>query len=205
MRKSPEFQRRLQVHDQIFTALTRAYGSNHNVVQHFYHQDEAVPIWAIFEVVSLGQFGSLVACCDMPIKVEIGNALKVNVSFNSDGRLTETIIFLLRDLRNAVAHNNVVFDTRFNPRHTSNTLMRCLTHDTGVQNITFGVIIDYLVLIAYVLKHLAVSQAELRALLREFRAIQNDFDRQMPMPIYSQVFHTDTRLKLEQLTSFIAR
>ena len=199
------FLKRLQVRDRIFSALTRDYGGDRNVVQHFYHKNEPVPIWAIFEVVSLGQFGSLVTSCDVAVKREIGRALQINVAFNSDGKLAETIIFLLRDLRNAVAHNNVVFDTRFNQRTPSRVLTRCLSHETGVGNINFGVIVDYLVLITYLLKHLAVPKSELRVLLREFQTIQDDFYWQMPTPVYSQVFHTDTRSKIAQLHSYIAR
>lgn len=198
-----EFQKRLQVRDRIFSALTRDYRGGRTIVQHFYHKNEPIPIWAIFEVVSLGDFGSLVACCNTSVKLDIGKTLQINVAFNSDGRIAETIIFLLRDLRNAVAHNNVVFDTRFNRRRPPGALTGCLGHETGVRNISFGVIVDYLVLITYVLKHLKVPKSELRALLREFQTIQNDFYRQLPTTVYSQVFHTDTRSKIAQLHSFI--
>ena len=34
-------------------------------------------------------------------------------NLDADGKITEYIIYALKDLRNAVAHNNIIFDTRF--------------------------------------------------------------------------------------------
>ena len=198
-------QKRLKVRDQIFSALTRDFGNGHNVVKHFYDKDEPVPIWAIFEVLTLGQFGFLVECCETAIKREIGKSLQINAAFDSDGCLTEKIIFLIRDLRNAVAHHAVVFDARFNRRTPANRLIQCLTHETGAASLSFEFIIDYLVLITYVLKNLAVPKLDLRLFLRDFQALHDDFYRQMPPTVYLQVFGIDARTKMAKIQLYVAR
>ena len=53
---------RLAVRDRVYSALTREYGNKKEVVQHFYHKDTSVPIWAIFEVLTLGEFGNFYSC-----------------------------------------------------------------------------------------------------------------------------------------------
>lgn len=45
--------KRLRLRDQLYNVLTRDYTNDKQVVQHFYHKDKPVPIWAIFEVISL--------------------------------------------------------------------------------------------------------------------------------------------------------
>ena len=53
---------RLSLRDHVYSCLTREYGNKKEVVQHFYHKDMSVPIWAIFEVLTLGEFGTFFTC-----------------------------------------------------------------------------------------------------------------------------------------------
>ena len=124
--------KRLRLRNQFYSVLTRQYSSNKQIVTHFYHNDIAVPIWAIFEVISMGEFGNFVSCLMEDTRISIGNSLDLNSSCNADGKLLENIIYLLKDLRNSIAHNDIIFDTRFKNGKINHALTSSLTLDTGV-------------------------------------------------------------------------
>lgn len=155
-----ELRKRLELRNKIYSNLTRDY-NNKQIVQHFYHKDRPVPIWAVFELMSLGEFGNFLSCACINAKKAVSQSLGLNQSCDTKGRLTESIIFILRDLRNAIAHNDVVFDTRFRSSTPNNALIRALQFDTGIINISFNTIVDYLVLVVYLLKHFKIPKKEI--------------------------------------------
>src|SRR5699024_11822283 len=81
-----------------------------------------------------------------------------STSHNQNGRIVEDIIFLLKDLRNAVAHNGVIFDCRYRSSKPPSRLVQFLQSETKVANITFANIIDYLIIHVYLLKNLGVPK-----------------------------------------------
>ncbi len=54
----------MNVRNKIYSVLSRDYGRN-NIVNHYYDNDKAVPIWAIFELLSLGEFGNFLSCVNV--------------------------------------------------------------------------------------------------------------------------------------------
>ncbi|WP_409273325.1 Abi family protein [Neobacillus sp. SCS-31] len=196
-------QNRLKLRNQFYSVLSRDYLLGKPIVQHFYHKDEYVPIWAIFEVISLGEFGNFIACSNINMKRDISNLLKINIAFDTDGRMTEIITFLLKDLRNALAHNEAIFDTRFKRSRINGTLCRLINNETSIPNITFETIVDYLILTVYLLKNLGVTKTELHQLVRKFENIINDFRAEIPFTVYSRILYTNTVTKLNLLKNFI--
>lgn len=172
-------------------------------MQHFYHQDRHVPIWAIFEVINLGEFGNFVSCLEGSIKREISKSLNLNQSFDGDAKMTENIIFLIKDLRNSIAHNDVIFDTRFKSSTPKQSLIRALQNDTGITNISFDTILDYLILLIFIQKQLYISKTELTKIVNKFEALINQFRTQIPTSVYNQIFYSNTRNKLNTLKLFI--
>lgn len=195
--------KRLKLRNQFYNVLTRDFSNDKQIVQHFYHKDEPVPIWAVFEVISLGEFGNFVSCCNTLIKRDISRALSLNQSYDSNGKLTQNIIYLIKDLRNSIAHNDVIFDTRFKTFNPKNSLLRWLQSDTNIQNITFQTIVDYLILIVYILKNLKTSRTDLTKIVNRFDALVNQSRSQIPINIHTRIFHTDTKVKLNSLRTFI--
>lgn len=198
-----ELRRRLGLRNKIFNALSRDYNNNRQIVQHFYHQDRAVPVWAIFEVISLGEFGNFVSCLSTDVKQKVSQVLNLNQGCDADGRLTEYIIFIMNDLRNAVAHNDVVFDTRFKRNEANKALIKCLYHDTNIDNISFKTIVDYLILITYILKNLCTPKTELKRIITGFESVAEEFRNCIPVDIYNKVLYTDTRNKLNRLKIYL--
>lgn len=81
------------------------------MVAHFFNNDITIPVWAIFETLALGEFGTLYDCACTNVKLYVSNIMKLPTNLDSDGMNTKFFIFTVKDLRNAIAHNNVIFDT----------------------------------------------------------------------------------------------
>lgn len=196
---------RLKLRNKFYSTLSRDFFAGKPVVEHFYHKDEYVPIWGIFEVISLAEFGNFVSCTHINLKSDISSFLNINMAYDTGGRMTEIIIFLLKDLRNALAHNEAIFDTRFKRSSVNKTLPQLLTNETKIPNITFKTIVDYLILMIYLQTNLGVRKTELIQIIQEFESIADKFREEIPVNIYNQILYTDTRNKLRILKSYIEK
>ncbi|MDU1280425.1 MAG: Abi family protein [Clostridium sp.] len=194
---------RLKVRDTIYKTLTTGFYKKRQVVQHFYNDDRQVPIWAIFETITLGDFGNMLNCVDRSTRLKICNELKLNQAFNSIGLLICDIVFVLKELRNSLAHNNVIFDCRFKARKIDETLILCLENDMGITNINFETIVDYVILIVYLLKNIQATKLELNAFVSSFEIIINEVRKNIKISEYSKILHTDTRNKINLLKTYI--
>lgn len=110
------YKKRLDTYNGIQSSIAKSYASDNNIVSHYFKQDKIIPIWAIFEIITLGEFGNLISTFNVQTRKNISKDIGFNIAFDSKGNLVETIIFTIKDLRNAIAHNNVIFDTRFKRR-----------------------------------------------------------------------------------------
>ena len=108
-----KMKQRLNVQSSIYSALSRSYSHNNKIVNHFYSKDKHVPIWGIFEIITLGTFADLIKSLEHNARLKIDKEMKLNIAFDTDARFPEKIMYLLKALRNSVAHNDVVFDVRF--------------------------------------------------------------------------------------------
>lgn len=57
--------------------------------------------------------------------------------------MLEKIVYTLKDLRNSVAHNNTVFDTRFKTGAVNNRISKYIMAELSISNVTFNTIVDY--------------------------------------------------------------
>ncbi len=120
-----------------------------------------------------------------------------------DGEQTRFIIFTLKDLRNAIAHNNVIFDTRFRTKQISKRLITLLEKETGIQNIDFKYIDAYITLTVYVLRKMKVTKTECKQLITAYDNIKQALRQEIPGSVWNQILGTATRSNMAALMSFI--
>ena len=199
------YKKRLDTYNRIQNVIANSYASDNNIVSHYLKNDESVPIWAIFEIITLGEFGNLISTFDLNTRKNISQDLGLNVAFDSSGRLLENIIFLIKDLRNAIAHNNVIFDTRFRNRNINTTLLKSLCRDTNIQGINFTSISDYMILVIYILKKLNKTNKELTKVINDFIKTIDILKQNIPSSIFNQIILTNDLQKLQILKYFIKK
>lgn len=194
---------RLYVQNNIYSFLSRSYNNNNKIVCHFYSRDRHVPIWGIFEIITLGVFADLIKSLEFSVRKKIDKEMKINISYDTNAKFPEKIIYLIKSLRNAVAHNNVIFDVRFKDSNIDSTLCNYIENEIGCSNIEFNTITDYILIIVMLLKKYEISKTELNHFINEYENLIEDFRGKIPYSIYSEVIHTDVKLKLTKLRKFI--
>ena len=193
---------RLGLRNKVYGVLARDY-QNKLIVKHFYETSRPVPIWAIFELLSFGEFGVFFSCLNPNTRINISKSISINSAFDPDGKIPQIIIFTLKDLRNAIAHNDTVFDTRFKTGKVNNRLSQLLSVETGITGIDFLTIVDYVILISYVLKLLGISKSECRRIVKDFLEICENLRSNVPIHVSSKIIHTNTRTKMTQLLTYL--
>lgn len=189
--------KRLKFREHVYSVISR--DRRKSLVSHYYDKDETVPIWAIFELLSLGEFGNFLSCLNSNIRIELSKSIGVKKSDDPDGKFPEMFVFALKDLRNAIAHNGTIFDTRFKTSSINKRVSAYIEKETTISNINFESIVDYIVLIAFILKNLKCSKKEIICFINDFEKICENFYKQVPTNIYMKVIYSNTRNKLRLL------
>ena len=132
-----QYVKRMNLKGKINNALLRDYSNKKQTVNHFFDSDRPIPIWAVFESLALGEFGTFFACSNLNIKLKTSSILHLPSNLDADGKITEYMIYAIKDLRNAVAHNNTIFDTRFQTSTINGRLNALLEAEVGITGLDF--------------------------------------------------------------------
>ncbi len=199
-----KMKQRLELRNRIYKAISDNYIQAKPVIQHFYHNNKMIPLWAIFEVLSLGEFGLFFQCLNEPTRVEITKGLNMHsIAHNNNGRILGDMIFLIKDMRNAVAHNAVVFDCRFRKINPPSRLKEYLQGETGIENISFENLIDYFILLVFILKRLSISNFKLQEMIDSLVCESEKLRLLIPVSVHASIMSTDFRKKTEFLKRYI--
>lgn len=199
-------QNKLNLQNSIQSSLAYAYKKNNSKITHFYNKIgySDVPVWALFEIMTMGDFGYLLSCLTYDVRDDISKRLSINVSCDTDRQLIYKYIYTLKDLRNAIAHNAVVFDTRFRNIDPTSAMRQCLKIEIGLPYVNFKTIGDYIILMCYYLKLLKVSKTEIKAFIREFEKITDNFKQAVNSNVAAMVIHPDLESRMNILKKFIS-
>lgn len=169
---------KLNLQGSIQNSIAAAYRKNNPKITHFYNNINynEVPLWAIFEILTMGDFGCPLSCLTKDMREKISRAIGINLASDTYCELIYKYVYALKDLRNAIAHNDVVYDTRFRKMDPSRPMKQCLKLEMGLPYINFKTIGDYIILLCYYLKLLKVSKSEIKAFIREFETITKEYE-----------------------------
>ena len=207
---SPEQKKKLQqnklnLQNSIQSSLANAYRKNNPKITHFYNNVgySDVPIWALFEIMTMGDFGYLLSCLTYDVRDDISRRIGLNLSSDTDRQLIFKYIYTLKDLRNAIAHNSVVFDTRFRNIDPTPAMKQCLISEIGLPYVNFKTIGDYVILMCYYLKMLHVPKTEIKAFIRDFEKLTSDSGASVNPSVAHTVIHPDLSARMSLLKNYI--
>lgn len=198
-----ELKRRLDLRNRIYKVQTDAFANGNKIAEHYLNKDTNLPIWAIFELLSLGEFGHFVSCLNYPCRQAISDKIGIRKSDDSNAILTQRLIYAVKDLRNAIAHNDVIFDTRFRRGNIDNQVCNAISNVTGVSGLSFETITDYLVLVIYLLSLLKMSKNDMKRLISSYIESTEKLRKAIPTSVFNQIIHTDNNTKIISLRKFI--
>jgi len=193
--------KRLKFREHVYNTISR--NNKRSLVAHYYNKDKPVPIWSIFEMISFGEFGSFLECLNQEIRTDLSKAIGIKISDDSNGKMPVIIVFSLIDLRNAIAHNATIFDTRFKSSKISNRISAYIEKEAHIKNITFDSIVDYIILISFLLKILKCNKKDIMGFIADFEKACENLYKKVPANIYMKIVYSDTRNKLLLLKRYI--
>lgn len=198
-------QNKLNLQRTIQSNLAKAYNNGNPKITHFYNNAGYgdVPIWALFEIMTMGDLGYLLSCLTYDVREDISKSIGLNLSVDTNRELLYKYIYTLKDLRNAIAHNSVVFDTRFRNIDPSGAMRQCLINDVGIPYINFKTIGDYIILMSYYLKLFHMPRTEIKKFIREFEEITNNYISSVNSSVSAIVIHPDLSQRMIILKNFI--
>lgn len=199
-------ERKLRLEGMIQSYLSRAYKDGNPKITHFYNNMSysGVPLWALFEIMTMGDFGYLLSCLTFDTRESISIAMSLsNAAVDTNRNLIYKYIYTLKDLRNAVAHNSVIFDTRFRRIDPTPAMKKCLMQEFGLPYVNFKTIGDYLILICYYLKIFGVPKTEIKAFIRNFENITEEYRGAVNTVVVTKVLHPDLPSRMSILKSQI--
>lgn len=200
-----ELKKRLDLRNRIYKIHTDAYSNGNKIAEHYLSKHINLPIWGTFELLSLGEFGHFVSCLNYDCRQNISEKIGIQQSDDSNAMMPQRLIYAIKDLRNSIAHNDVIFDTRFRTNAIDSQVSSVIGNATGISNITFETITDYLVLVIYQLKLLGVSKTDMRRLVVSYMELTEKLRNSIPVNVYNQIIHTDNNLKITLLKQYISR
>ena len=199
-----EYTKRMNLKGKINAALVRDYNKR-SVVAHFFNNDITIPVWAIFETLALGEFGTLNHSACTNVKLYVSNIMKLPTNLDSDGMNTKFFIFTVKDLRNAIAHNNVIFDTRFKTGKIDQRLVTLLETEVGISNIDFKYMDAYIIMITYFLRKMGETKTACKQFVASYQQQTEYLRNELPINIYNQVVGTQHRPNMNALQKFISK
>lgn len=195
--------KRMDLRDHMFRLQTNAYKGENRIAVHYLERNESIPIWGIFELMTLGEFGMFVSCMNLKCRVNLSRSLGFRQSDDTDGFLLKNMIYTIKDLRNAIAHNDVIFDTRFKTSKISRTLSKALENEVQTKDIYFSAIIDYMCLVVYLLKHLKCSDRIINRMIKDYENNIDDLKRGVPECIFNKIVSPDSQRKMNALKMYL--
>ncbi|MFT4105431.1 MAG: Abi family protein [Lacrimispora sp.] len=196
---------KLKLQSSIQNAISFSYQKENPKITHFYNNINysEVPLWAVFEILTMGDFGHLLSCLTQDMRKKISRQIGINTASDTNCELLYKYVYALKDLRNAIAHNDVVYDVRFRKFDASRPMRQCLILEMGLPYINFKTIGDYIILICYYLKILKVPQAEIKAFIREFEEITAEYKQSVNSNVVSAAVHPDSASRMAILKDYI--
>lgn len=198
-----ELKRRLDLRNRIYKVQTDAFGNGNKIAEHYLIKDVNLPIWAIFELLSLGEFGHFVSCLNFSCRQAISEKIGIRKADDSNALMPQRLIYATKDLRNAIAHNDVVFDTRFRTGNIDKQVCSAISNVTGVSGLSFETITDYIALVIYQLYLLRISKNDMKRLISLFEECTEKLRKEIPTSVYNQIIRTDNNTKIAALRKFI--
>lgn len=124
--------------------------------------------------------------------------------FDSEALLL-SIIYALKDLRNAIAHNAIVSDVRFKTGGVSKNVGKLLKSETGIDSVNFSDITDYVILVVYLLGLLKFPKTDRKRLVSDFEGILIRYKKELPLGIYGSFVRTETQDKLKLMKKHVTK
>ncbi len=199
---------RLNLRNSIYSKLSSRYRDEqknpNQMVRHFYNRGEDTPIWVVFELLYLSDLANFTACLNKPVREKILSQINMlDTALDTNRELLPAALYTIKALRNAVAHNSIIFDARFKDRNINRVLRDWIEKEVSVHNITLYSLTDYIIIVCTLLKKLDFSDVRAKNLIKTYKKEINALQASLPPSIYNQIIQGNTFAKITALETYL--
>jgi hypothetical protein len=151
----------------------------------------------------LGEISLFLESLSPEIKLSISEELGIPKVYNTEGALLAKIVLGVKDFRNAIAHNKVIFDGRYKEFKKRTSISKMLENCTGIKGINFSAPIDDVILIVFIMKNLKFGKPQLRKTVSQLSIAVDSLHSKLPFTLFPFIVPPDTQAKLKKLDNFI--
>ena len=176
------------------------YSDKNEVIKHYLKSDYQIPLWAYFEVITLGQFSRFLGSLTKSSREKLNQDFTI-ISNRSNS--LELVVNALIELRNATMHNSPIFDANFSSG-VSKALKKQIKQDLGLSTFTCKFIEDYFILLIWTLNLLKFDSVVLNNYIYRFNEIVERFDVSLNnRDILFKIVSTNRKTSIQQLSKLI--
>ena len=157
------------------------YSDKNEVIKHYLKSDYQIPLWAYFEVITLGQFSRFLGSLTKSSREKLNQDFTIIPNRSNS---LELVVNALIELRNATMHNSAIFDANFSSG-VSKALKKQIKQDLGLSTFTCVFIEDYFILLIWTLNILKFDTVVLNNYINQFNEIVERFDVPSIIVIFS--------------------
>ena len=199
---------RLKLRNSVYSKLSQQYlneeRSDNQMVRHFYNRGEDVPLWVVFEILYLSDLASFFKCLNKTTRETVLKELHMlDFSIDTNRSLLSEMLYTIKALRNSVAHNNIIFDTRFKDRKINTVLKKWVEKETGINNITLYSLVDYIIIICCILKRIDFTGTRAKKLLDIYKTENQELQNIVTPDIYNVIIQQSVPNKIKLLESYL--
>lgn len=192
-----ELVKHLRLEQNIHTIIANRYVQS-PILQHYIIANKQIPLWAIFEYTTLGDLAYFIERLNDETRCLLHKKIGVfDKRYDTDNTLLAKHVYIIKDLRNGLAHNSPIFDCRFKNANINKTVIAHLQQHTSIDRIDFSTITDYVILLAYYMKILKFDRREVHRFILNYSLIVDEF-KGSNNQLYNKIFGVDTQSKLQK-------
>lgn len=180
-------------------------------IKHYRINNKMIPLWAIFQLITLGEFGAFLSCLNKPTRKLLETTILGKKSLKSMHRFNHKYnfmckhIYIIKDLRNAVMHNEILFDCRFRGNNgIDHKIFTHLENEFNIHNIRFRSIVDYLILMIFYQCRLRVHKRVMKKEIKRLKTILQNFKHHENRDVFNLSFEPDAISKLNKALRYIS-
>lgn len=145
----------------------------------------------------------LYECANIKVKKYVSNIMSLPTNLDSDGMITKSLIYAIKDLRNAIAHNNVIFDTRFKTGKVDSRLSILLETEMSINNIDFKYMDAYVTAITYFLSKMGASEKMREGFVEQYDSETERLRHRLPANICNKILGTQHKSNMKLIKGFM--
>lgn len=188
------------VHENLYEAAQEGKSQ----VLHFHRKGQSnIPLWAYFDLMTMGDFGNLLSCLKPDLRERISVRIGFDLSFDTGRKLIFECIYILKTLRNAIAHDLPVFDVRFRDTNISKALESNICRSYGLKYFNMDNIADYMTLIFYLIDKLSYPDGELLTFLYDFKEIAESYRNKVSKILWRIVLRPELKKRVMAIEAIL--